>query len=149
MAIVDPKDPKKPYKPSKHATMFNPEVEPSMTEQEHLKSCDINVMIANAHRGQDIRMAQNQPYGYDDTTMTGLEIRIQKQNYEREMTRISETQEFTQAEFDLIPADVRARFKFKIKSEAKPNDDQTTPPTPPQSTATPAPTTPAAPVAKT
>jgi len=100
------------YKPSKHATHFSGE---SLTEQEHLQSCDINHMIASVNRGQDIRLAQSANYGLDDLTMTGLELRIAKENHERELQRISETQEFSQEELDHIPKEVRSKFDFKLK----------------------------------
>lgn len=115
---------------------------PSLTEQEHKDSCDINKMIKNALRGMDIRGSNPGIYGYDDTTMDGLSFRIQKQELEEQLS--SGQKEFTKEEFDLIPDSIKQKFGFKLK--ATQNDDQTTntnsptinePPTPATTPATP------------
>lgn len=118
--------------------------DPSLTEQEHKDSCDINKMMLNLHRGLDVRGGRATQYGYDDTTMDGLTFRIQKANLEKEMSEIAENVEFTQAEYDSIPDSVKERYKLRVKQEAPTlpknddsNDDKTassaksvTPPTP-------------------
>lgn len=95
----------------------------SMTEQEHLDSCDINKMIHAVHRGQMIRGGKPPQYGYDDTTMDGVTHRIKKEQVEKELSTIARENEFTQEELDKIPENVQKRFKFKKKAL---NDDKTT-----------------------
>lgn len=101
------------YKPTKFA--FHTEGEP-LTEQEHKASCDINKMIKNAHRGLPVRGGYAPRYGYDDTTLDGVQFRIQKQMVEDNLNEVSKT-EFTQKEFDLIPKDIREKFKFRVKAD--------------------------------
>lgn len=109
------------YKPKETATEF---YDDSLTEQEHLKSCDINHMIASVHRGQDVRVVQSINYGIDDLTMSPIDFRNQKENHERELSRIASMHEFTQEELDSFPPEVRKKFDFKLK---KPQPDPITP----------------------
>lgn len=111
------------YTPSKHA--FYTEG-PSLTEQEHKDSCDINIMIKNAHRGMNIRGGSTPQYGYDDTTMDALQFRIQKEKLESELSNVPK--EFEQHELDLIPEPIKQKFGYKLRKNPKnaPNDDQTT-----------------------
>lgn len=106
------------YKPSQFAFYTEGEL---LTEQEHKNSCDINKMIKNAHRGLPVRGGYSPQYGYDDMTMDGVQFRIQKAELEKSLHEVSET-EFSQREFDLIPKEIREKFKFKVKKEA--TDDQ-------------------------
>lgn len=113
------------YKIPPFATKISGE---SDTEQEHLDSCDINKMIKNAHRGLQVRGSSNEPiYGYDDTTMTKLQLLQEKQRLESELTQIAEEHEFMSNELTYIPPEVRKKFKFKEKkAEKAQNDDKTT-----------------------
>lgn len=99
---------------------------PSLTEQEHKDSCDINKMVLSAMKGLDVRGRPIGPWGdgaHDDMTMDGLQHRIQKQLVEEELE--NGPKEFTQAEFDLIPHSIREKFGFKVKQQetAHANDD--------------------------
>lgn len=111
---------------------------PSLTEQEHKDSCDINKMIKNALRGQDVRGGGSGQYGYDDVNMDALTFRIQKQQLEEQLQ--NGPKEFTQEVLDLIPESIKNKFGYKrVKNDEIKNDDknptnvQTTPPptTPP------------------
>lgn len=113
----------------------------SLTEQEHIDSCDINKMIKNAARGMQIRGGNNPVYGYDDTTMDGLQFRIEKERLENELTRIAEEEELLPEALESLPQKVKEKFKFKVKkAKNATNDDKTTnealppttPPTPPK-----------------
>ena len=109
------------YKPTKFDTPVDPN---SLTEQEHKESCDINIMVKSALRGQQIRGGKNPEFGYDDTTMSGLELRIQKQNLEEQLS--SGEKEFEESIFNSIPQVIREKFGFKIKQTTIPaqkNDD--------------------------
>lgn len=118
----------KNYKVPKDTIYMDPDED--LTEQEHAASCDINVMIRNAHNGLQVRGAEGEPvYGFDDTTMTGLQHRIQKQKLEEELARVSEEHEFSESELAMMPEKVAAKFKFKKKADQKPganDDDKTT-----------------------
>lgn len=118
------------HKPTKHARFFEPDpldLCPDGAEQEHKDSCDINKMIKNVQRGLEIRGSGPQQYGYDDTTMDALTLRIQKQQLEEELKK-AQSIEFTEEELKAIPDKVKQKFKFKTKAknESKKNDDQTT-----------------------
>lgn len=102
-------------KPTKHALHFNLEVEPSLTEQEHLNSCDINIMIRDVNRGIQVRGSNNLQYGYDDTTLDGVQFRIQKQQLESELSELAQKHEFSPEELKLMSPDIQKRFKFKAK----------------------------------
>lgn len=122
---------------------------PSLTEQEHLDSCDINKMIKNILRGMDVRGSNPGQYGYDDTTMDGLTFRIQKQQLEEQLS--SGEKEFTKEQLDLIPKSIQEKFGFKLKEQpqaqtttnqtttngptsSQNNEPATTPATPPSNT---------------
>lgn len=111
------------YQPTKYA--FHTEG-PSLTEPEHQNSCDINVMIKNAHKGIQIRGGAPPKFGYDDTTMDGLQSRILKQQAEESLSK--GPKEFEQHELDLFPKDIQTKFGYKLRKSSKnaPNDDQTT-----------------------
>lgn len=124
------------YGKTKHDLIMEPsemDVFPEGAEQEHKKSCDINNMIKDLLRGIDVRGNAIPPqYGYDDTTLSGLDHRIQKQELEDQLRESAKT-EFSEEEFNLIPQSIREKFGFKKKPQQK-NDDQTTnsaSPTPP------------------
>lgn len=95
----------------------------SLTEQEHKDSCDINIMIKNALRGAQIRGSEIADYGYDDTTMDGVQFRIQKANLEKQLA--TGEKEFTKETLALIPESIVKRFGFTVKETPK-KDDQTT-----------------------
>lgn len=105
---------------------------PSLTEQEHKDSCDINIMIKSVQRGQQIRgSAKPSVYGYDDTTIDGVQHRIQKQQLEESLTDFTRKNELDTKELKLIPPQVQQKFGFKEKkAQPKPpapqNDDKTT-----------------------
>lgn len=111
------------HQPSKHARFFEPDPidkTPHGAEQEHKDSCDINKMIKNVQRGLEIRGSGPQQYGYDDTTMDALTLRIQKQQLEEELKK-AQNIEFTEEELKHIPDQVQKKFKFKKKAK---NGDQ-------------------------
>lgn len=110
------------YKLSKHATITETEEFPDLTEQEHKNSCDINVMMKSLARGVEVRGNGNLTYGYDDTTMSGLELRIQKQNLERDLAETAATHEFDEEEFKQIPEHLQKKFGFKQKQGSKEPD---------------------------
>ena len=118
---------------------------PSLTEQEHLDSCDINKMIKNVMRGMDVRGSNPSSYGYDDTTMDGLTFRIQKQQLEEQLS--SGEKEFTQEQLDLIPKSIQEKFGFKLKEQTQATSTtiQTTTNSPTSSQNNEPPTTPATP----
>lgn len=97
---------------------------PSLTEQEHTDSCDINKMIKNAHRGLDVRGNPGaERYGYDDTTLDGLTHRIQKEQLENELRETAKS-EFTDEELKLIPESIKKKFGFKAKIKKQQNIEQ-------------------------
>lgn len=106
------------YQSSKFA--FHTEGE-SLTEAEHADSCDINRMIASAHRGLQVRGGSAPQYGYDDTTMDGLRFRIEKAKLEEELSETAKANEFLEEELNRIPEKIRKKFGFKAKkAEQKP-----------------------------
>lgn len=110
-------------------TIYDTPVDPvSLTEKEHLDSCDINKMLKSAAKGLQIRGGGPQTYGHDDLTMDGLSYRIEKERLESELKDIADKAELTQTEYDALPQIVREKFKFKIQAK---NDDKTTKTAPP------------------
>lgn len=110
-------------KPSKHA--FNT-VGASLTEPEHAPSCDINKMIKDAKRGLQVRGGKQPRFGYDDTTMDGVQFRIQKAETEKYLSDLADGQ-LEEDELKHIPDSIKKKFGFKAKPKAqqKPaqNDD--------------------------
>lgn len=110
-------------KPSKHA--FYTEGE-SLTEAEHKDSCDINRMIKDAKRGLQVRGGKTPKFGYDDTTMDGVQFRIQKAETEKYLRDLADGQ-LDEDELKHIPDSIKKKFGFKAKPKAqqKPaqNDD--------------------------
>lgn len=92
----------------------------SLTEQEHKDSCDINKMIKNAARGLQVRGGSEPKFGYDDTTMDGVQFRIQKEQLEKSLSEISRSNEFSPDELKHVPENVKKKFKFRQKAEQKP-----------------------------
>lgn len=110
------------YELSKHATFIPyPGSEEDLTEQEHKDSCDINHMMRSLDRGIEVRGNNNIQFGYDDTTMSGLELRIHKQNLERDLAATAETHEFDEEELKNVHPDVQKKFGFKTKKAPKPD----------------------------
>lgn len=110
-------------KPTKHA--FYTEGD-SLTETEHKDSCDINKMIADAHRGRQVRGGPQPQYGYDDTTLGPVEFRIKKEQLENELSETAKTHEFSPEELKHIHPDVQKKFKFKVKAKRdEPNNANT------------------------
>lgn len=96
------------YQHSKHALINNEE---SLTEQEHLESCDINIMIYNAHRGMEIPGGGPTEGGYDDTTLSGLDLRIQ---LDQDLNKMAE-EGITKEEYNNLHPTIRRTKKFKLK----------------------------------
>lgn len=115
------------YELSEFATIVEDENNQDLTEQEHKNSCDINVMMRSLARGVEVRGNQGLQYGYDDTTMSGLELRIQKQNLERDLAETAATVEFDEEEFAQISPDLQKKFGFKKKQAQKPDDQNAKP----------------------
>lgn len=116
------------YEPTPWDLHFDPqEIDacPYGAEQEHIDSCDINKMLGNLIRGQEVRGSHQAPYGHDDTTMDGVQFRIQKAQLEQELS-LGE-KEFEEHIFNSIPKTIRDHFGMTIKkTKNAPNDDLTT-----------------------
>lgn len=122
------------YKPTKYAIHFKDD---SLTEQEHLASCDINQMMKSAMRGANIRGSGRDPqYGEDDMNLSQLDVRIKKAALEEELNSIAQNAELEEEALKHIPKSVQEKFKFKIKKkqdksknddEPKNDDDKKTP----------------------
>lgn len=96
--------------------------EPS-TEQEFKESCDINIMLRNAHRGQQLRGGGSTTYGHDDIGMDATALRIQKADLEEAL--LSGQKEFTAEQLAVIPKHIQEKFGYKLKAsspEPKNND---------------------------
>lgn len=114
------------YKIGKYDTVVQGE---SLTEQEHKDSCDINLMLKSIDRGQMVRGGGSQEYGYDDTTMDAVQLRILKANLEEAL--LNGQKEFSKEELDLFPNNLQEKFGLKLKKEAaqlksknnEPNDE--------------------------
>lgn len=119
------------YKPSPFASI-NPD--PSMTEQEHKDSCDINKMVKNVLRGMQVRGGKNPRYGVDDLTVDPVSHRIQKEQIEAELLETFANNEFSEEEIqaiDKINPQLKSKFKLKKKNSTntqppKNDDDKTT-----------------------
>lgn len=114
-------------KPTKHAWYPSGE---TLTEQEHKNSCDVNLMLKAAARGQAIAtrpIGQWDDRGVDDMNMSRLDILVQKQQLEEDLASYSQQdKELDQALFDAIPAAIREKFDFTLKKQSKAglkNDD--------------------------
>jgi len=101
--------------------------DPSLTEQEHKNSCDINLMMKSANRGLSIRGALTPPhYGNDDMTLDALSFHIQKSQLEQELGLLDEAHKEVSPEiFAHIPKNIREKFGFKLKSIKPKNDEKT------------------------
>jgi len=105
----------------KHALICTDE---SQTEKEHKDSCDINIMLKKAFKGQQIRMSSSQPiYGHDDTTISGLDHRINKQRTEEELSQTFNDVEFSEKEKELFHPEIQKKFKIKVKKNQANNDE--------------------------
>lgn len=93
---------------------------PSLTEQEHKDSCDINKMILNAHRGLQVRGGPQPQYGFDDVNLDPIQFRIQKEELENELSATAQQNEFSPDELKHIHPDVQKKFGFKAK-KSKPD----------------------------
>lgn len=93
----------------------------SLTEQEHLASCDINLMLKASDRGIQVRGGADPVYGYDDTTMDAVQFRIQKADLEEKL--LNGQKEFTAEELKLFPPDIVEKFGYKLKQESKPDEE--------------------------
>lgn len=101
-------------KPGVHAIKTEGE---SLTEPEHAKSCDINVIMKNVARGLHVRGGPQPQYGLDDTTMDGVSFRITKEQTETELRNLARENEFEEIDLNLIPKSVREKFGFKEKKK--------------------------------
>lgn len=112
--------------PSKHA-FFTEGL--SLTEQEHAKECDINVMLKKAARGLPVAGGAPQLYGHDDLTVDGVQHRINLEASHAELSRLARENEFDEDELKRIPLSVIKKFGFKAKKKdptpkpASKNDD--------------------------
>lgn len=124
------------------STKFDTPVDPvSLTEQEHIASCDVNLMIKNALNGHSVRMSGQQPiYTYnesgemvgpiDDLTLDALSHRIQKQKTEETLFDLAEKNEFEEEDLKHLPPHILKKFGFKFKKTKAKNDksnDEKTP----------------------
>lgn len=114
------------YKTTKHAFMTEGD---SLTEQEHIDSCNINLMMKNINRGMQVRGGNTPRYGYDDTTMDGLQFRIMKQNNEDALNALPK--ELDEETFNVLPPEIHHKYGFTKQKPLPPsktaqNDDQTT-----------------------
>lgn len=112
----------------KHDTPVDPE---SLTEQEHIDSCDVNKMLRRAAQGYQIRGNKSElVYGEDDTTMDAVQFRIKKAELEKELTEKAKTTELTEEEAKYLSPEVQKKFGFKVKPKKpaqkndEPNDDK-------------------------
>lgn len=99
----------------------------SLTEQEFADSCDINKMVRNMLNGMPARAGDPVLYGYDDTTIDGLQHRINLQKakeIEQELEEFAKNNEVEDVVFDAFNEHLRQ--KIKLRKKAKDNDDQTT-----------------------
>lgn len=103
------------YKPDPYGIHTGPE---TLVEQEHKDSCNINIMLKKALNGQPVRMSSNNPtYGYDDTTLSGLDHRIQMQETIESLEQLAPQAELTEEQLNAIPEKDRKRFGFKAKAK--------------------------------
>lgn len=107
------------YKPEKYAYYTEGD---SLTEQEHKDLCDANIMIKRAAQGKTILTRDVAGYGYDDTTLDGLQFRIQKQQLEEELNE-SLQNEFTEEEAKAIKESLPERFHERVKVKGKQDRD--------------------------
>lgn len=113
------------YKATKNA--FHTEGD-TLTEQEHISSCDINIMMKNINRGMHVRGGRQAEYGYDDTTMDGLQYQIMKQNNHEALSQLPK--ELDEETFNVLPPEIHQKYGFikKVVETIKNalNDDLTT-----------------------
>lgn len=96
----------------------------SLTETEHTDSCDINKMVKNAARGLQIRGGSQPQYGYDDTTLDGVQLRIQKEALEASLSTLARETELSPDELKHVPDHVQKKFGFKTKKAIQKPGDQ-------------------------
>lgn len=101
-----------------------------LTEQEHIPLCDVNRMVKNAMKGQAVLTSNSQPvYGYDDTTMDGHNLRIQKRALEEQLQEFAQNNELSEDEAQHIPKTIQEKFKIRVKKSKasdNTNDEQKT-----------------------
>lgn len=104
-------------KPTKYAWYPTGE---SLTEQEHKKSCDVNLMLAAAARGQAIAtrpIGQWDDSGVDDMSMDRLQLEIQKQELSEALAESAKT-ELPEEALNLIPEGIRKKFGFRAQKKS-------------------------------
>lgn len=106
---------------------------PSLTEQEHLKSCDINLMLKKAMAGQPFRgSSAASRYGVDDMNRTLLSHILSKKELEQALAAQAAETELSESELASIPTEIKQKFKFRKKKTdtgnvvLPKNDDKTT-----------------------
>lgn len=105
--------------PSKHAKIIT---QPSLTEEEHGPSCDINLMLKNAARGMQIRGAGYHPIsGVDDLTMDAITYHQMKSENLENLRSLAQGNEFSEEVLKTLPQKIREKFGFKVETK-KPND---------------------------
>lgn len=100
----------------------------SLTEQEHMPSCDVNLMVRDASRGMMVRGQPIAGYGYDDMNMSQLDVRMAKERLQSDLEKIASEQEFSEEEFAAIPQNVKEKVSFRVRKKQTQgqNDDKTT-----------------------
>lgn len=105
---------------------------PSLTEQEHKDSCDINKMVRSAKRGMQVRGSGNPVrYGFDDMTLDSVQFRISKQQAEEDMDEIIGNSELTDGDVETlkrVAPGVAKKYESKIKRKKVDGSLHTTPP---------------------
>lgn len=107
------------YEPEEYAYYT---VGDSLTEPEHKDMCDANIMIKRAIQGKSILTRNPGSYGYDDTTLDGVQFRIQKQQLEQELSE-SLQNEFTEEEAKQLKASLPEHMHERIKVKREQNRD--------------------------
>lgn len=104
----------------------------SLTEQEHLKSTDVKIMLHRAAKGLPV-LGSNRPptYGHDDMNMDLTQHLINKKTVESELNKLAQTTELSEEEMKSIPPSIKKKFGFKTKKASQvaappKNDDKTT-----------------------
>lgn len=107
------------YTPSKYAYYTSDEI---LVEQEHAVECDANVIIKRAANGQSVRTRVPGPYGYDDTTLDGVQHRIIKEQLKEELDETLE-QEFDEQDAEKIKSALPENYAKKVKIKRKQDPD--------------------------
>lgn len=103
------------YKANKDAIM---PVGESLTEQEHLESCDINRQVERARRGLPLIGSANEPrYGVDDTNLDLMQVKNALRDAEARMNEVPKDS-LSEEELAHVPEGVRKKFGLKAKPKS-------------------------------